>query len=101
MNDKHQILEMAHALLGALSKELRAIESSIENGDRNAGTAIDESLADLRQQWRDASTRLDAVAADKKMDVDDIKSQAAQRWHALQAAIKTYRELSKRRPPVG
>ena len=100
MSEKSQILEKARALLNALSEELREIEQSIESGDPNAVAVIDARLAGLRQQWRDASARLDAVAADTTLRVDDIKFEAQRRWRALQAAVQTYRDLSNRRPPT-
>lgn len=100
MTDHRQIIEEAKQQLDKLSGEFDELEAKVKAGRQGAGAVYEQQLAKLRQQWKDADTRLDQLAADGKAEAGTIKTEAEQHWKALKAAVQTYRNQIERMPPA-
>ncbi len=103
MSDHKQFIEDAQKQLDTLGADLDNLDGQLKSAGSKADAWCTSQMQQLRSQLADAKAHVDKVAMDAQSQatvvIDQAKEDTERHWKALQAAVKTYREVVDRTVP--
>ena len=95
MTKNSQYIENAKAHLDQLGEELSELESKVSKAGKEADEWSVKQAGKLKKDWEAATSEMkslaDKIEAEGEASIEKAKERADSHWHALKAAVKTYR----------